>query len=672
MKVCKRMVVLLSSFVLAFVPANGQWANGMGGSVSDRASGIGVDASGNVYVTGTFNGTADFDPSGATSNLVSVGNSDVFIAKYNSSGSLVWAKSVGGSGIDVCYGIAVDGSSNVYIVGYFNGTADFDPAAGTSNLVTNGGTDIFLAKYSSAGALVWAKNIGGTSNDVGRAITLDGSENVYITGEYRTTADFNPGGTAKNLTSVGNGDVFIAEYSSAGSCLLAISVGGTSADAGYGIGVDGIGSVTITGEFNDIADFDPGTGTSNLTSAGATDIFLAQYDFSGNLLWYNSFGETSNDYSRGIAVDPNGGDIYITGVFNGTADFNPAIGTTNLTSAGLEDMFFAKYDASGGLVFAKSVGGSFSDLGAAITFDASGNVYVAGYFTGTDADFDPGAGTATLTDPGGFGLFYAKYNSSGIFQWVKGAGDVEDDEARAIAVDGSGNVYVTGFFGGTVDFDPGPGTSNLVAAGSDDIFLAKYESNGALPVELASLEISVSGNQVGIRWRTATETNNYGFEIERSEVNGQQSTRDWMKVGFEKGQGTSTSPHPYAYTDANALPGRYAYRIKQINADGSYKYTHEVEVDLASAPRAFALNQNYPNPFNPTTNIEFTVPEDGRVKLKVYNMLGEDVATLLDGTMTAGEYHRVSFDASHFAGGVYFARLQSGGKQLMKKMVLIK
>jgi hypothetical protein len=669
MKVCARMVVLLSSFVLAFIPANGQWAIGMGGSVSDRASGVAVDASGNVYVTGTFNGTADFDPSGATSNLVSVGGSDVFIAKYSSSGSLVWAKSVGGSGADVSYGIAVDGSSNVYIVGYFNGTADFDPGAGTSNLVTNGGTDIFLAKYSSAGALVWAKNIGGTSNDVGRAIALDGSGNVFITGEYRTTADFNPGGTAINLTSVGNGDVFIAEYSNAGSCLLAKSVGGPSLDAGYGIGVDGVGLITVTGQYIDTADFDPSIGISNLTSAGVTAAFLAQYDFLGNLQWCNSFGGTSATYSRGMTVDPNGGDIYVTGVFGGTVDFNPGVGTTNLTSAGLEDVFFAKYDAAGGLAFAKSVGGSFSDFGYAITFDASGNVYVAGYFTGTDADFDPGAGTTILTDPGSSGMFYAKYNSSGVFQWVKGAGDVQDDEARAIAVDGGGNVYLTGFFGGTVDFDPGPGTSNLVAAGSDDVFLAKYQSDGALPVELASLEISLSGYRVGLRWTTATEANNYGFDIERSEFRGQQSTHDWIKVGFEKGQGTSTSPHNYTYVDVNTHPGHYAYRIRQVNSDGSSKYTKEIEVDLT--PQAFALGQNYPNPFNPTTTITYDVPITATVHVNVYDVLGRAVAELVNGQKAPGQY-RVEWNAAAMSSGIYYVRMETAGFVATRKLVLMK
>jgi len=145
----------------------------------------------------------------------------------------------------------------------------------------------------------------------------------------------------------------------------------------------------------------------------------------------------------------------------------------------------------------------------------------------------------------------------------------------------------------------------------------------------------------------------------------------WAKVGFVKGNGASNVQHTYSFSENVTEFGTYAYRLKQIDNSGAFKYSQEAVVTI-EVPKVFTLNQNYPNPFNPTTMIEFTLEHDGRVVLRVYDILGREVATLLDENRKAGEYQQVVFDASHFSSGVYFAVLQSGGKQLMKKMMLLK
>jgi hypothetical protein len=145
-----------------------------------------------------------------------------------------------------------------------------------------------------------------------------------------------------------------------------------------------------------------------------------------------------------------------------------------------------------------------------------------------------------------------------------------------------------------------------------------------------------------------------------------------MTVGFVQGAGTSSSPRDYSFVDKPDQPGRYAYRIKQIDHSGTFAYTSTLEVVIGLAPLEFTLSQNYPNPFNPTTTIEFTLPADGHVVLKVYDLTGGEVATLVDQEMAGGVYQRVTFDASRLASGIYFARLQAGGMQLLKKMVLVK
>lgn len=224
-------------------------------------------------------------------------------------------------------------------------------------------------------------------------------------------------------------------------------------------------------------------------------------------------------------------------------------------------------------------------------------------------------------------------------------------------------------------------TDMIDARESDGTVIAGTHGNGvfsttiadALPIELASISAEDRGNAVFLAWTTATEVDNSGWAIERREGSSNAIwNSNYSNIGFVAGSGTSASPKQYSYVDQNLLPGLYEYRLKQFDRDGTFNYSKEVQVDVASAPKVFFLSQNYPNPFNPTTTIEFTIPEDGRAVLKVYDIVGKDVATLLDENRKAGVYQQVVFDASRFSSGVYFAVLQSEGRQLLKKMLLIK
>lgn len=195
--------------------------------------------------------------------------------------------------------------------------------------------------------------------------------------------------------------------------------------------------------------------------------------------------------------------------------------------------------------------------------------------------------------------------------------------------------------------------------------------DGLLPVELTSFTASVENYNAVMKWATATETNNYGFEIERRAMNNQQLTaNNWEKIGFVYGNGTSSATHSYSFTDQTVTSGSYAYRLKQIDNDGVYKYSSEAEATI-TAPKVFVLNQNYPNPFNPTTVISYQLPVSGYVSLKVYDLLSREVAVLVNETKEAGNYE-VKFDASKLTSGIYFMRLKSNGQQTIKKMTLVK
>ncbi len=185
------------------------------------------------------------------------------------------------------------------------------------------------------------------------------------------------------------------------------------------------------------------------------------------------------------------------------------------------------------------------------------------------------------------------------------------------------------------------------------------------PVEFTSFNASVNNGSVAINWATATETNNKGFEIQRKSENG-----NYAKIGFINGAGTSAQPHTYSYVDSKLTAGKYIYRLKQVDLNGTYDYSKEVNVTV-NVPLAFGLDQNYPNPFNPTTEINYTIAKDGYVSLTIFNTLGQEVTKLVDGVVTAGK-HMVSFNASKLASGVYYYRLQQNSKVSVKKMMLLK
>ncbi|MCH2046228.1 MAG: SBBP repeat-containing protein [Saprospiraceae bacterium] len=466
--------VLSISFLIITTILNAQdfrWGKSFGGSSYDEGRAIKVDASGNVYTTGTFLGTVDFDPGVGVVNLTSTGGGDVFVQKMDALGNFLWAKSFGGTGYDFVESITVDAQGNVYTTGSFIGTVDFDPGVGTVNITSTGGDDIFVQKLDASGNFLWAKSFEGASDNIGNSITVDTSGNVYVTGIFEGTVDFDPGAGVTNLTAVGDYDIFVQKMDSLGNFLWAKSFGGPMYDNVVSITVDASGNAYTTGDFEGTLDFDPGAGVTNLTSVGGIDVFVQKMDASGNFLWAKSFGSSSYEYGLSITSDTSG-NVYTTGIFEETVDFDPGAGTTNLTPVGDYDVFVQKMDASGDLLWAKSFGGALAVESYSSTIDVSGNVYTSGYFEGT-VDFDPGTGTMNLTSVGSTDVFVQKMDASGNFLWAKSFGSTGSEYVQSITVDAIGNVYTTGNFEGTVDFDPGTGVTNLTSTGGFDVFVHK-------------------------------------------------------------------------------------------------------------------------------------------------------------------------------------------------------
>lgn len=316
------------------------WANKKGAGFADFSFSIVNDALGNVYATGSFQGTVNFGV-----NLTSQGANDIYIQKMsNLTGNNIWAKGIGGVGSELGLSVSIDGSGNIYTAGYFNNTVDFDPGAGITNLTSNGSNDIFIQKMDPSGNFLWANGIGGTGYDNPSAITFDASNNVYITGTFSNTVDFDPGVGTTNLTSAGGGDIFILKLDASGNFIWVRGIGGTDSgnDFGRDIHVDASGNIYVIGYFYGTVDFDPGSGVKNLTSAGGADIYFLKLDANGNYIWAEKIGGTGNDYVESFDFDASD-KMYVTGRFENTVDFDPGVGVTNLTSAGSLDIFVLKF-----------------------------------------------------------------------------------------------------------------------------------------------------------------------------------------------------------------------------------------------------------------------------------------------------------------------------------------
>lgn len=400
--------------------------------------------------------------------------------------TFAWAGNFGGTTADASYYTVTDASGNVYVVGGFSGTADFDPGLGTYTVTSLGQTDAYVVKLNASGFFQWVRTFGGSGTDRCNSISIDGSGNIYLTGIFNASADLDPGIGIFNLTSVGSDEVFILKLNSSGNFVWAGQLSGSGNQEANQILVDVSGNVYVVGEFTQTVDFDPGVGfVSAVANTSIPDIFILKLTNTGSFTWVRTFGSPGTDFDRAedIEFDPSG-NIVIGGDFTGTVDFDPGSGVFNLTSNGVADAFILKLNVLGNFVSAINFGGINQDKVEDVDIDAIGNIYVTGYFQGS-VDFDPSASSFSLTSAGGSDIFVAKYTSMGGFLWAKRMGTSTAagglaDTGFGIAVNSLGEVFSTGEFrGNNCDFDPGTGTFLLSAgATNSDLFLQKLDANG--------------------------------------------------------------------------------------------------------------------------------------------------------------------------------------------------
>ncbi|MHC4663128.1 MAG: phage tail protein [Planctomycetota bacterium] len=471
---------------IIFTPASGDldFADNAGSILDDEGHKIASLPDGSFFVTGSFQDSATFDPGGTGEmSITSAGGLDIFIAAYNSDGSLNWVVSAGGTGDDSGHDISILDDGTIYIAGSFRGSATFGSGGNVAALTSAGQADIFIARYDSNGILSWARNASSTKNDeaFGVSAVPDGSA-VFIAGEFRSVCTFGEGANQTTIDSGSNSksDIFVARYGADGALhwVERAGEGSNKNDGGTGIAALADGGALVTG-YHEGATFDPLGTPIVLTSAGGQDIFIAKYNADGSVAWAESAGSSNDDSASSIAAFPDNSFV-IAGQYRGTATFDPNGAAIQISSnAASIDVFLARYLDNGTAAWAASAGGAVADACNDVDVLLDGTVCAIGQYD-TEAVFGSGDANETgLTSAGLTDIFVAKFNSDGTLAWAKSAGGTGIDEGMGITMLPDGSCIATGYFTGTATFGPGePGETTLVSgggAGTDtDIFIARF------------------------------------------------------------------------------------------------------------------------------------------------------------------------------------------------------
>ena len=564
----------------------------------------------------------------------------------------MWTKTFGGTNIDIGHCVQQTADSGFIITGY------------TRSYGTISGRNVWLVKTDKNGNHQWNNTFGGNDDEEGYSVqqTADGG---YIIAGY--TESF----------GAGLNDVFLVKANASGNHVWTKTFGGAQDDEGYSV------IQTIDGGFLI-------GGVTSSYGAGSRDMWMIKTDPAGNLIWQKTHGGLSSDGAWYVDKTSDGGFI-LTGW---TLSFGPGIignawlvktdslgnqqwnkffggddvdrgyavqqttdggyiltGYTDSFGAGLYDMLLIKTDPSGNAVWTKTFGGTGRDYGNSVRQTSDGGFIVLGYTLSFGA--------------GGDDFYLVKTDANGNEEWFKTYGGSASDVGFFLRQTNDGGLIMTGH-------------TLSSGAGVHDVWLIKTDN--IIPVELISFSVQTDEYDVKLTWSTATETNNSGFEILRSQTSNVKGQMYWEKIGFVEGKGTTVEVHHYSFVDESLPAGNYQYRLKQIDFDGTFEYSNIIEVTV-DAPAIFSLEQNYPNPFNPTTKIKYEIPGQARnyntqVTLKVYDILGNEVATLVNEQKPAGTYD-VEFvvgqdSRPNISSGIYIYQLGAGSFVQTKKMVLLR
>lgn len=578
------------------------------GSAYDGGKDIAMQSDGKIVVVGVYPHGTDDDF--AVARYLSDGTLD---AGFGTSGKVTTSI---GANRDAAYSVAIQTDGKIVVAGL--------SSDGTYN-------HIAVVRYTSVGVLDntfdtdgIVTTVVGSSDNPGYSVVIQSDGKIVVSG----------------YAHIGlNDDFALVRYNSNGSLDTGFGTGGivttnfgSGVAAGNSIAIQSDGKIVVAGYYN--------------TGGMANDFAVVRYNSDGSL--DNAFdtdgkvttaiGSASDvGYSAAIQAD---GKIVVAGYAHiGTTDDFAVVRYTN--TGALDNTF----DTDGKVTTDFGTG---ADWGNSVALQLDGKIVVAGF------------GYSSSTK-----IALARYNSDGSLDntgfgsggKVTTAIGSSGDYGNSVALQSDGKIIVAGL--------------SYVNGSDADFAVVRYSgSSGPLPVELVSFTTLVKSGDIELIWKTATEFNNYGFEIERSEKLKAESTK-WDKIGFVQGNGNSNSPKEYRFTDNTTTSGSYTYRLKQLDNDGTFKYSKTVEVTVNQIPNNYSLNQNYPNPFNPSTTIAYDILKTGFVRISVYDVLGKEIKLLINEQKNPGRYE-IIFDAKELAGGIYYYSIRTGEFSQSKKMILLK
>jgi len=646
--VCFLSLLFSTANIRAQAPA-WSWAKSGGGTANDGSTGVAADASGNVYMTGTFSSpTIDF----GTGTMTNAGIVNFYIVKYDVNGNVLWTRSGGGNYLDYSWGLATDPAQNLLVCGSFQSdTIDL----GTGALVNDSANfrDIFLGKYDSLGNTLWSKRFGGKKDDLASSIATDTAGNMYVAGYFKSDSLSIDAITVQLLSPSTS---FLAKFDPNGNALWVRTAGGYS--GATHLALDGAGNVTYAGNFlylNLVIGTDTLTNTDgwgNITD----DIYVARYTSSGNFLWAKNFGGTDQDYLTGLAADP-AGNSFVTGYFFSDSIQFDGFTKVNHSGGGSDDYYFARYDANGNALWVQGIPERYAE-GYAVRADAFGGVYVAGNFSDTTATF----GNTVLhqdTSAAAFSaLFLTKYTTSGNAVWAKSISMTDYSGIWALTTNAGGDLFMIGdFSSNTLQLDSLTLTNTTTGSQIFDAFISKI---GTPCHAYYTVQPDTAPHTwIAIDYATGAAPLTYSW--------------NWGDGNTSPG---ATPSHTYAtagnynicqtITDANNCADTYCDSSVYLNrpASGSSTVTIFVVGSIPSGlvdPGATGVALVvYPNPSNSKVTIS-----GGEIN-STYSVTDMTGKLLLSGKLMAPFE---VLDLGKFARGIYFLTVTGKNEQIVRKII---
>jgi hypothetical protein len=540
-----------------------------------------------------------------------------------------WATRIGGKLDDISRDMVTDSTGRSYVMGVFSDTVDVDPGPASTTLASRGETDIFIASYSSAGVLLWARQIGGTAEDYGIQLHLDVKGHLLICGYFKGISDMDPGAGTYTFSAGAQQHGFVCRLGSNGDFQQARQFAGNSvqiADL-----TSDVSGYYITGEFYQSVDLDPGTATDMHTSNGQIDALVSHLDTAMNFIWGKNFGGSEIEAGTHISVES--GHLFIAGHFRGTADLDPGTGVHAATETGGQgDIFVLSLSAQDGAYEKHGV------IGATPTPERvndmmvrNGSIWLTGWYSGS-TDFDPQAGQRLASYAGGEDMFVLRISVLLDLVWLKTINGPANEEGRGVYANAANHVFVTGYFEQTVDLDPGEYELNRSSAGGADIFALQLNEYGVL---LCIAAIGGPGSDAGVAIAVDTGNNVY--------FSGSYAGYDTSGVDFDTGTGTYVLPTVSAGYDVFVASFRACVNSSSVPA--------------SAAQQPFAA---YPNPSGGRVSFNgMALP----ASIEVFDATGTSVFAqeLVGGS---------AVDLGSLAGGLYFIRVYSAGETRTVRMVL--